>query len=440
MAMNAASNMAQKIMGDKPTSTPAKPNTRPGETMKALAWFAKGDLRLIDAPVPAITHPKDAIIRVTGTTVCGSDLHLLHGDIIQLQKGDILGHEYIGIVDEVGSEVKDIKKGQRVVAAFNVACGDCEYCHKKQFTECDTTNNSSVMEMMYGHKLAGILGYGHFGGGFAGGQAEYVRQPFADVNLFPVPADLPDEKALYLSDIVCTAYHAVVESGAKEGETIGVWGLGPIGLFVCQWLRTRGVKRIIAIDNVPERLETAKTKFGVEGINFDVDTDVVKKVFELVPKGLDRTIDCAAFRYTKSMLHKVQRAVGLETDTSEIVNEQIRAVKKFGTVALIADYAGTANGFLIGAVMEKGIRLIGCGQAPVQRYIPECMEMIQNGKFDPTTILTHRFAFEQVADVYKRFDRKESGIMKVFLQTKFSKPATPGTPALSDVNDLPPGN
>ncbi|KAI8817026.1 chaperonin 10-like protein [Fimicolochytrium jonesii] len=438
MALNALANLAEARMGDLPTSTPVSRDakTRPGATMKALAWYGKHDLRLIDAPVPAISHPKDAIIRVTGTTVCGSDLHLLHGDIIQLVKGDILGHEYMGIVEEVGSEVKGIKVGDTVVAAFNIGCGECEYCKKGIFTECDTTNNSALMQAMYGHKLGGILGYGHFGGGFAGGQAEYVRQPFADVNLLPIPADVPAEKALYLSDVVGTAYHAVVCSGAKEGETVGIWGLGPIGLHVAQWLRKKTkVARIIAVDNVPERMEIAKT-WGVESINFDVDTDVVAKIQELVPGGLDRSIDCAAFRYAKSMLHKVQRAIGLETDTPEIVNECIRATKKFGTVALIADYAATTNGFLIGAVMEKGISLIGCGQAPVQRYWKDLLRDIQSGLFDPTKIVTHRFPFEQIVDVYDRFDKKEAGIIKVFLQTKFSPPPTPGTPPLTDVKNV----
>ncbi|KAJ3189630.1 hypothetical protein HK101_008823 [Irineochytrium annulatum] len=436
--VNALSNIAQSVMGDKPTSAPVEPNVKEGKMMKALAWFGKEDLRLIEVPVPTITHAKDAIVRVTGTTVCGSDLHLLHGDIMQLKQGDILGHEYMGIVEEVGSEVHDIKVGDRVVAAFSIGCGSCRFCHDQLYTECDTTNTSSVMETLYGHKLGGIMGYGHFGGGFAGGQAEYVRHPFADTNLFKLPDDITDEKALYLSDIVCTAYHAVVDSGAKEGETIGIWGLGPIGLHVAQWLQKK-VKagRIIGIDNVPYRLEMAHRLFGVETINFDEHTDVVKRIKELVGDvGLDRCIDCAAFRYAKSMAHKMQRLMGLETDTPEILNEEIRAVKKFGTIALIADYAATTNGLLIGAVMEKGIRLIGCGQAPVQKYMKECIEMIRDGTFDPTTIVTHRFRLEQIPDVYRRFDRKEAGIIKVFLETRFSNPPSEGCPKCEDVNTI----
>ncbi|KAJ3156371.1 hypothetical protein HDU89_004153 [Geranomyces variabilis] len=434
MAANAAANKAQDALGDAPTSTTNKPILDPNATMKALAWFGKQDLRLIDTPIPKVTDPTDALIRVTGTTVCGSDLHLLHGDIIQLKKGDILGHEYMGIIEEVGSAVTKIKKGDRVVASFSVACGSCDYCKKGLFTMCDTTNNNSLMDKLYGGKLAGIAGYGHFGGGFAGGQAEWVRQPFADVNLKKIPDDVTDEQALYLSDIIGTSYHAVVRSGATEGETVGIWGLGPIGLHVAQWLRYKGVKRIIAVDNVQTRLDLAKEKWGVEGINFDVDTDVVTKIHELCPGGLDRAIDCAAFRYAKSMLHKVQRAVGLETDTSEIVNEAIRSVKKFGTIALIADYSLTCNGFLIGPVMEKGIALVGCGQAPVQKYWDELLELIRDKKFDPLTIVSHRFKLEQIVDVYQRFDKKEAGILKVFLETRFSSPPSPGAPKLTDVN------
>jgi len=290
------------------------------------------------------------------------------------------------------------------------------------------------MKKLYGHKISGILGYSHFLGGFAGGQAEYCRIPLADVNLIHVPPEVPDEKALYLSDIVCTAYHAVVECNPQKDDVVGIWGLGPVGLLVAHWLNVKGVRRIIGIDNVQERMDLAFQKFGVECVNFDEVDDVSEHIQKHVSGGLDRAIDCAAFRYGKSKLHKVQRAVGLETDTPEILNEAIRAVKKFGTIAIIADYAGTTNGFLIGAVMEKGIRLIGCGQAPVQRYMEECLGYIQRGEFDPTLILTHRFELEAFPEIYKRFDEKESGIMKVFVQTRFSSPATAGTPLLTQLD------
>jgi len=292
------------------------------------------------------------------------------------------------------------------------------------------------MQKMYGHRTAGIFGYSHFLGGFAGGQAEYVRVPFADVNLLVLPDDVPDEKALYLSDIVCTSYHAVMECNPQIGESIGIWGLGPIGLLVAQWLKMKGITRIIGIDNVPERLSLARQRYGVEPINFEEFEDVPTRIKQILnTDGLDRAIDCAAFRYSKSRTHKLQRAVGLETDTPEILNECLKSVKKFGTIAIIADYAGTTNGFNIGALMEKGIRLIGCGQAPVQKYWTECLGYIQRGEFDPTLVLSHRFRFENIVEVYKRFDIKDSSVMKVFLETRFSSPATPGTPPLMNLDE-----
>ena len=257
---------------------------------------------------------------------------------------------------------------------------------------------------------------------------------YGNTNLLKVPANVPDEKALFLSDIVPTSYHALWEAGVEEGEVVGVWGAGPIGLCAIQWLRNVfKASRIIVIDNVPERLALAHDRWGAEVINFDHEKDISVKINHLVPGGLDRSIDCAGFRYAKSILHKVERAVGLETDTSETINEMVRSTKKFGTIALIADYAAYTNHLLIGGIMEKGLRLIGCGQAPIQRHWERCLEHIQSGEFDPTVILTHRFALEDTVEVYKQFDLKKEGIMKVFLETKFSRPPSVGTPSLTTI-------
>ncbi|KAI9321781.1 chaperonin 10-like protein [Dichotomocladium elegans] len=430
--MNAAANLAQSQLGAKPTeaANQDKQRTEEGKKMLACVWLGKDKVDVQEVDVPAVTDPEDAILRVTGSTVCGSDLHLYHGEIVQLKPGDILGHEMIGIVDKVGEAVTHVKPGDRVVASFNIACGKCDYCRKKLFTSCEATNNSALQEKLYGHRIAGVLGYSHFVGGFAGGQAEYGRIPFANTNLLKVPDSIPDEKALYLSDIVPTAYHAVCESGVQEGETVGVWGLGPIGLMVVQWLRkVFKAKRIIAIDNTEARLSLAKNKWGAETIDFSKDTDVVKRVHEIAPGGLDRAIDCAGFRFAKSFIHKIERAAGLETDSSEVLNECIRTVKKFGTISVIADYATYCNHFLIGGVMEKGIRVIGCGQAPIQRYWDTCLKHIESGDVDPSILLTDRYLLEQTAEVYKMFDEKEGGIIKVFLETKFSNKPTPGMPA-----------
>ncbi|KAF9100891.1 hypothetical protein BGX27_000216 [Mortierella sp. AM989] len=438
MASNAAANILQGKMGEVPVqaSNQDKQNTCTKDMIEMLAccWEGKGKVSMKKVPIPRITDDEDVLLRVTGTTVCGSDLHLYHGEILQLKQGDILGHECIGIVEEVGSAVTAVKPGDRVVAAFSTACGKCTFCKSKLFTACDCTNNSSVMEKLYGHRTGGVMGYSHFVGGFAGTQAEYARIVFGNTNLLKVPDSIPDEKALYLSDIVPTSFHAVFEAGVVEGGTVGVWGLGPVGLNVVQWLRNVfKASRIIVVDNIPERLKIAQERWNAEVVNFDINTDVSAKINELVPGGLDRSIDCAGFRYTKSLLHKVERAIGVETDTSEVINEMVRSTRKFGTISIIADYAAYTNHLLIGGIMEKGLRIIGCGQAPIQKYWPKCLEHIQKGDFDPTVILSHRFRLEQTPEVYSRFDSKEAGILKVFLETKFSKPPSAGTPELSSV-------
>jgi threonine dehydrogenase-like Zn-dependent dehydrogenase len=290
------------------------------------------------------------------------------------------------------------------------------------------------MNALYGHRFAGLFGYSHFAGGFAGGQAEYVRVPFAEFNLLPLPDSVPDERALYLSDVVCTSYHACKRAHIKPGSVVGIWGLGPIGLLCAQWCQVMGAGRVIGVDHVKDRLSFARKRLGIETVDYD-EGDTVDQMLKLVPGGLDRTIDCAAFRYAKGILHRVERALALETDTSEIVNEQIKCVKKFGRIVLIADYAGLTNHFNIGAVMEMGISLIGGGQAPVQKYWNMLLkDYILTKKFDPTTILTHRFSLDEFGDLYQAFDQKKGGILKVFVETKNSFPRAEGTPHLTSVN------
>ncbi|KAI9819133.1 MAG: hypothetical protein M1827_007289 [Pycnora praestabilis] len=428
-------NKAEEKLGDRPTATTNAPNTRPNETMMALQWYGNEDVRMGEVPVPAVTEPTDVICKVTGTTICGSDLHLYHKEILQMQAGDILGHEWMGIVDEVGSDIKSVKKGDRVVASFQIACGTCSFCKEGLSSMCDKTNSSSVQEKLYGKPFAGLFGYTHFAGGFAGGQAEYVRAPFGDTNLLKVPDSVPDEKALYLSDIIPTSYHSTVCADVSEGKSVAIWGMGPIGLFAAKWSKLAGARRVIAIDNVPERLALAKDSIGCDVINFDTQKDVVSAIYELESEGVDCAIDAAAFRYTKGILHTVQRAIGLETDSSEIVNECLRSVRKFGSISLVADYAALTNQFLIGALMEKGITLRGTGQAPVQKYWHMLLEKVESGEFDPTIILTHRFKIDEFPELYSAFDKKEHGIMKTFVQTRFSGPPAPGTPELSSLKN-----
>ncbi|EZG51530.1 putative alcohol dehydrogenase [Gregarina niphandrodes] len=505
--MNAAANLAERVLGHTNTDCKTEGEVSATESMLACTWQGKSKLEMREVPRPTITDDEDAIIRTTGSTVCGSDLHLFKGDMVSMKTNDIMGHECMGIVEDIGPAVTTVKKGDRVVLAFNVACGKCEYCNKQLYTACDNTNNSRVMEKLYGHKTAGILGYSHMLAGYPGCQAEYVRALYANTNLLKVPDQMTDEQALLLADIVPTSYHAVSDTGVQEGDVVGVWGCGPIGMLVVQWLvNVFKASRVIVIDSVQDRLDLVKERFDVETINFEKTKNVVAAIQELTAKdqgerlsvasspnapedidigksvdiegskpevegekegegeesktgaglkssdskglrsseskgdgkgekkteyingGLDRAIDCGAFRYTKGIMHKLERALAFETDSSEVINEMIRATKKFGTIGLIADYVGYCNHLLIGGIMEKGIRMVGCGQAPIQRYWTTCIEHIMSGRFDPTVVYSHRASLEQTPLVYKLFDNKQ--MWKVFLETKASNPPTPGLPTL----------
>ncbi|EUC58590.1 alcohol dehydrogenase [Rhizoctonia solani AG-3 Rhs1AP] len=402
--------------------------------MKALAWFGVRDVRMVQ--VPGITQPDDVIVKVTGTTICGSDLHLYHGEIVALQKGDILGHEFMGVVDQVGPNVTNLKPGQRVVASFQIACGKCSYCKQKLSSMCDKTNNSSLQNAMYGTRDGGFFGYSHLTGGFPGGQAEYVKVPYGNVNLLPIPDHVTDEQALYLSDIIPTSYHCVVDTGVKEGDIVAIWGLGPIGQCAARWAQLKRAKRVIEIDSQPERLAFATDKSGIETLNFKEHPDVAKRLHELAPGGVDVALDCGTFHEPKSLLHKAQKAVMLETDVPETPNEMIKAVKKMGRCGVIADYVGFANQFNLGALMEKGVRFIGNRQSPTHLYWKEILdEYIIPGKFDPTFIITHRVPIDDMPKLYAAFDQRSSGVEKVFVETRFSAPPSKGCPVVSRVGE-----
>ncbi|ESK94741.1 alcohol dehydrogenase [Moniliophthora roreri MCA 2997] len=437
--MQAAANKLQEQLGTIPTEVHAEYKHTPGgETMRALAWFGKDDVRMVDAPVPDITEPDDVIVQVTGTTICGSDLHLYHSEIVTLQKGDILGHEFMGKVHKVGPNVKNLQVGQRVVASFQIACGKCEYCQQKLSSFCDRTNSSSLMNYMYGQRDAGFFGYSHFTGGFPGGQAEYVRVPFGNVNLLPIPSDISDEKALYLSDVLPTSYHSVVDTDVRAGDVVGIWGLGPIGQCTARWALLKGAKRVIGIDKDPRRLAFAREKSGIETIDFTKHKDVPKRIYELVPRGLDVAIDCGTFHEPKTLIHKAQKALMLETDVPETINEMIVSVRKMGRCGIIAAYSAFANGVNVGALMEKGVRLIGNGQAPVHKYWEEILnDYIKTDKFDPTFMITHRTPLEDMPKLYAAFDKYVDGVEKVFVETKFSdKPdAAAGCPSVKSVDE-----
>ncbi|KAJ4497542.1 chaperonin 10-like protein [Lentinula lateritia] len=435
--MQAAANKFQEYLGTEPTVI--HPEYKPvegGASMKALAWFGPKDVRMVTAPIPDITEPDDVILQVTGTTICGSDLHLYHGEIMALQKGDILGHEFMGKVFKVGSNVKNLEPGQRVVSSFQIACGKCTYCRENLSSFCDRTNNSSLQNYMYGQRDAGFFGYSHFTGGFPGGQAEYVRVPIGNVNLLPIPDSVPDEKAIYLSDVLPTSYHTVVDTGVKPGDVVGIWGLGPIGQCAARWALLKGASRVIGIDRIPSRLHFAESKSGIETIDFSQYSNVTKRIYELCPKGLDVALDCGTFHEPKTITHKIQKTLMLETDVPETINEMIVSVRKTGRCGIIAAYAGYANAVNVGALMEKGVRLIGNGQAPVIKYWEEILnEYLIPGKFDPTFMITHRVPIDDLAKLYPAFDNRVDGVEKVFIETQFSSAPSSGCPPTSRVDD-----
>jgi threonine dehydrogenase-like Zn-dependent dehydrogenase len=406
-----------------------------GATMKALVWQGKNSVKIVDTPVPRLLEDTDAIVRVTGTTICGSDLHLLHGVVLEMAKGDILGHEFCGIVDSVGKDVTKVKPGKRYVASFQIACGDCFYCKQKLTSQCERTNDSAVAKSLQGARTAGLFGYSHFTGGYAGGQAEYVRIPFADFNLLDIPDDVPDEKALFLSDVLCTSYHAVKDTAVYEGDEVAIFGAGPIGQMAGVFALGEGAKKVIFIDTLPRTLEI-KTRLPpalvsrVETLDYkeaDSSRDgVVKCLKEMCNggRGPDVAIDCAAGEYAKSWAHKLEIALGAETDTSEVINEMIQGVRNFGRCGVTGVYLGYTNHVALGSLMQRGIRLIGNGQAPVQKYWEELMEKIRSGELDPLQMVSHRVRLEDLEEVYARFNRHEDGIQKVFVETKFSGPPT----------------
>lgn len=410
----------------------------PSHTMKPLTWQGKNSVKVVDTARPKIIDEGDVILKVTGSTICGSDLHLLHEAIIDLQKGDILGHEFCGVIASVGPAVKKVKVGERVVASFQIACGECYYCKKKLSSMCERTNSNEDASNLYGRRTAGMFGYSHFTGGFAGGQAEYVRVPYGDVNLLKLPDDVPDEKGLYLSDVLGTSWNAVVDTGVEEGDTVAIWGAGPIGQMAAEFSFFNKASRVILIDGSHGkwRLDFVKKILPkVETIEYtnlpkgETVTSTLKKMCD--GRGPDVAIECAAGEYTKGWAHYFERLLGMETDTPELVNEMLTSVRAFGRCGITGVYTGYCNHFNIGSLMETGIKLSGNGQAPVQKYWNDLLKYIQQDQIHPLHMVTHRFKLEDMAEIYDLFNKRDPGMQKIFVQTKFSAPPAPGTPALT---------
>jgi threonine dehydrogenase-like Zn-dependent dehydrogenase len=388
--------------------------------MKAVVWHGKEDVRVDNVPDPMIQEPGDVIVKITATAICGSDLHLYDGYQPTMEDGDILGHEPMGEVVEVGSAVTKLKIGDRVVVPFVIACGKCWFCEHTFFSCCDTTNpNAKVAREAMGSSPAGLFGFSHMLGGYAGGQAEYLRVPHADVGPIKIESGLPDEKVLFLSDIFPTGYMAAENAEIEPGDTVAIWGCGPVSQFAIRSAWMLGAGRVIAIDRVPERLALAR-EANAETINFE-EIDVYDRLMEMTKgRGPDRCIDgvgCEAHGAGSfdSVLDKVKATVMLATDRAHVIRQAIMCCRKQGTISVPGVYVGAIDKFPFGAAMNKGLT-IKMGQTHVQRYLQPLLAKIEAGEIDPSFVITHRRPIEDAPELYKTFRDKKDGCIKVVLK------------------------
>jgi threonine dehydrogenase-like Zn-dependent dehydrogenase len=390
--------------------------------MKANCWIEKKKVRVEEVPDPRILNSRDAILRVTSTAICGSDLHLVNGFVPTMEKGDILGHEFMGEVMEVGRGVKDLKAGDRVVVPFPIACGECGACRRDLFSLCENSNpNAWMAEKMWGHAGAGVFGYSHLTGGYAGGQAEFVRVPFADVGPLKVPAGLTDEQVLFLSDILPTGYMGAEMCDIRPGDIVAVWGAGPVGQFAIVSAFLLGAEQVIAIDRFPYRLQMAREGAkATHTINYEEES-VMERLRELTGgRGPDACIDAVGMEAhghgPQFAYDRAKQAMRLETDRPIALREAILACRNGGTVSVIGVYGGFVDKFPMGAVMNRSLT-IRAGQCHVHRYMKPLLERIERGEIDPTFIITHRLKLEDAAQGFDLFMHKEDDCMKVVLTT-----------------------
>jgi threonine dehydrogenase-like Zn-dependent dehydrogenase len=388
--------------------------------MRATCWHGKHDMRVDDVPDPAIMNRRDAIVRVTATAICGSDLHLYDGFVPTMKKGDILGHEFMGEVVEVGPDVRNLRVGDRVVVPFPIACGNCGACHAEAYSLCENSNpNAWMAEKLLGHSPAGIYGYSHMLGGFAGGQAEYARVPFADVGPLKVPPGMSDEQALFLSDVFPTGYMAAEMCDITPGDTIAVWGCGPVGQFAMASAKLLGAERVIAIDRVPERLAMAANRAGAtDTINYEAQ-DVMETLKELTGGvGPDACIDAVGMEaHAPGIMYAYDRfkqALMLETDRPIALRQAIMACRNGGTVSVIGVYGGFIDKFPMGSFMNRSLTM-RTGQCHVQRYMKPLLARIENGDIDPSFIITHRMDLDDAPEAYDLFKNKQDDCVKVVL-------------------------
>jgi len=389
--------------------------------MKANCWYSKHDVRVEEVSDPKILNRRDAIVKITSTAICGSDLHLYNGYIPTMEKGDILGHEFMGEVVEVGSEVKNLSTGDRVVASFPISCGNCFFCQKQMFSLCENSNpNAPVAQKLFGHSPAGIYGYSHMLGGFAGGQAEYARVPFADVGTIKIPQGLPDEKVLFLSDIFPTGYMAAENCDIQQGDTVAVWGCGPVGQFAIASAKMLGAERVIGIDRFPERLQMASDKAGAaETINYE-KTDVYETLMEITGgMGPDACIDAVGLEAHMPGLigayDRIKQTMMLESDRPHALRQAIMACRKGGTVSIPGVYGGFDDKIPLGSFVNKALTL-KTGQTHVQRYMKPLLERIEQGEIDPSFVITHRMSLSDAPKGYDIFTNKQDDCIKIVLK------------------------
>lgn len=388
--------------------------------MKALRYYGSRDVRVETVPDPRIVHGQDVILKVTTCAICGSDLHLYEGLMPTLEKGDVLGHEFMGEIVEVGPDVRKLRVGDRVVVPFNIACGGCFFCLRGMWSLCDNSNpNGAMAAKLFGYPPAGLFGYTHMFGGYPGGQAEYVRVPFADVNHFKVPDELSDEKTLFLGDVLSTAYMAAENCNIQPGDTVAVWGAGPVGLFTLQCALMLGARRVIAIDRFPERLELARSRCDAVPINYE-EHDVLEVLKELTSgRGPDACVDAVGMEAHGHGLDfwydRAKQAVGLQSDRPTVLRQVLIACRKGGTISVPGVYSGVIDKFPFGIAMNKGLTF-RMGQTHTHRYVPRLLEKIAAGELDPSFIITHRMHLEEAPRGYEIFQQKREACIKVVLR------------------------
>ena len=385
--------------------------------MKALTYQGYKDVRVVEVEDPRLQEPEDIILRVTATAICGSDLHIYRGKIPAMHDGDILGHEFMGIVEEVGSGVSRLVPGDRVVVPFTISCGQCFFCERDLFSACERTNpdRGAIMNKKSTRPGAGMFGYSHLYGGYPGGQAEYVRVPHANVGPIKVPSALTDEQVLFLSDILPTGYQAAVNAGVVKGSTIAIFGAGPVGCMAAASAQFLGAERIFMVDHHPYRLEFARATYGIEPINFDEVDDTAELIVERTGfRGVDACIDAVGFEAKGSAVETALTAIKMEGSSGQVLRQAIAATRRGGTISVPGVYAGFILGFLFGDAFDKGLTF-KMGQTNVQHLMPALLENIGLGKLRPEAVITHRMPLSEAKRGYEIFNEKQEECRKVIL-------------------------